>query len=164
MHFFKGMLTLAITIFLSATMVGQGGQPMQMTFQMPEISDSTLRVFANILPQVNQMQMQSQQEMVKKVQESGLDVQRFNEIAQSQQNPNQPSDATEAEMKSFQAAMKEVQAIQKNMNAQLQQVITSNGMSVSRFQEIAQAVNSDKALQQKVQQMMGGSGAPAGGQ
>ena len=59
-------------------------------FAQPEkdISDKEIQQFASALQEVASINQETQQKMITTVEEEGLAVQRFNEILQSQQNPN----------------------------------------------------------------------------
>lgn len=154
MQFLKKSVFAILTLLSTTLLVAQQPGQMNMTFEKPEISEAELEQFVEIMPSVNAIQMQYQQEMVAAVQENDIEVQRFNELARAQQNPNLTVEANETEMKAFNSAMAAVQAIQENLNKDVQSAISESEMSMARFQEIAMAVNSDQELQQKVQQMM----------
>lgn len=154
MQFFKRSLLAMVTLLATTAAVAQQPGQLNMNDERPEISDTELAQFVEIMPSVNAIQMQYQQEMVTAVQDNEIEVQRFNELARAQQDPNLTVEANEMEMKAFNSAMAAVQAIQQNLNQDVEAAIAESELSMSRFQEIAMAVNSDQSLQQKVQQMM----------
>ncbi len=127
------------------------GQQQPQQGQKLEVSDAELKKFANAAQQVQMLSQQSQQQMVSAVQEEGLDIERFNEIHQAQQNPQQKSNATDAEMKKFTAAMNQIQTIQNNTISKIQQKISDNGLTENRYQQISQAMQTDTSLQQRLQ-------------
>lgn len=154
MQFLRKSLFSLFAVFSATLLMAQQPGQMNMSFEKPEISEEELSEFVEVMPEVNAIQMKFQQEMVSAVQENNMEVQRFNELARAQQNPNMTVEANETEMQSFNAAMQAVQAIQENLNQQVQGAVSESELTMSRFQEIAMAVNSDQELQQKVQQMM----------
>ena len=154
MQFLRKSLFSLFAVFSATLLMAQQPGQMNMSFEKPEISEEELSEFVEVMPEVNAIQMKFQQEMVAAVQENNMEVQRFNELARAQQNPNMTVEANETEMQSFNAAMQAVQAIQENLNQQVQGAVSESELTMSRFQEIAMAVNSDQELQQKVQQMM----------
>lgn len=148
-----------LTLFGTAVMAQQPMmQPQQKTV---EVSDSELATFAEVMPQVNTVQSSTQQEMVQAVKDNNMEVQQFNQMAQAQQSPNKEMDATEEEMKNFQAALSEVQQLQQELTTKMQKVVTDAGLTMNRYQQIAMAVNQDQELQQKVRSMMQPAGEDA---
>ena len=96
----------------------------------------------------------SQEKMMKAVKDEELTIERFNLINQAEQNPNKEVETTDDEMKKYQKAMEAVEKIQKNVETELQSKIKEIGLTISRFQEIANKIQSDKALQQRLAETM----------
>ncbi len=123
----------------------------QPTQQAEKVSDREIGQFASSLQEVQQINQQAQEKMVKAVEDEGLEVQRFNEIQQSQQAPDQSSDATEKELTMYQATMEKLQIIQSSAQQEMEKKITDEGLTVMRYQEIMGMIQSDPNLQQKIQ-------------
>jgi hypothetical protein len=92
--------------------------------------------------------------MVQIVEDEGIEVQRFNEIMNAQQDPNQEVDASEDELIKFASANREIEEIQTRAQREMMEKIAESGLSVDRYQEIMVAVRNDSALQQKLQSSM----------
>ncbi|MEX0812454.1 MAG: DUF4168 domain-containing protein [Chitinophagales bacterium] len=146
--------TVLFSTPLMAQMQGPSQAPAGGQESAPEVSDAELEKFVNALNKVNQVQEQYQGEMVQQVEKSGLDVERFNEIANAQQNPNQEVEASEKELANFQTAVEKISSTQQEMQSELQNAVVDAGMQPTRYQQIMNQVNQDPALQQKVQSMM----------
>ncbi len=147
MTFSKKITLLSLVgIFIFGTAVI--AQPTQ---QAEEVTDREIGQFASSLQEVQQINQQAQEKMVKAIEDEGLEVQRFNEIQQSQQVPDQPSDATEKELKIYQSAVSKLQVIQNNAQQKMEEKITDEGLTVMRYQEIMGMIQSDAALQQRIQ-------------
>jgi hypothetical protein len=147
MTFSKKITLLSLVgIFIFGTAVI--AQPTQ---QAEEVTDREIGQFASSLQEVQQINQQAQEKMVKAIEDEGLEVQRFNEIQQSQQVPDQPSDATEKELKIYQSAVSKLQVIQNNAQQKMEEKITDEGLTVMRYQEIMGMIQSDAALQQRLQ-------------
>jgi hypothetical protein len=93
---------------------------------------------------------------MKAVTDEDLTVERFNLINQSEQDPNKEVEATTDELEKYDAALEAVENIQKNIQTQLQSKIKEAGLSLERFQQIANKMKSDKALQQRLSKLMQG--------
>lgn len=154
MQLLKGLFMLLFTVGIATVSVAQQTEALDITVEKPGISDAELEAFAILLPAVNTIQQQHQQQMLTAVQESDITVERFNQIAQIQQQGAQELSLSEEEEANFNSALMAVQGIQQAMTQVLQDTIAASTLTVSRFQTIGQAVNTDAALQQKVQQLM----------
>lgn len=121
-------------------------QPQQ---QVGEISDKELQQFVSASQYVQVINQQAQQEMVTAVEKEGLQAQRYSEIQQAQQDPNQEADATDEELKQYEAATQELQKIQVQAQQQMQKKLNEEGLTESRFQEISMVLQSDPELQEK---------------
>jgi len=124
--------------------------------QEKNITDDELNKFAEAYQHVRTINQSSQQKMMKAIADENLTVERFNLINQAEQNPNKDVEATDDELKKYQAAMESVETIQQDVQAQLQTKIKEAGLTLERFQQIANQMKSDKALQQRLANMMQG--------
>jgi len=134
---------LALTLLFSAA-----------TFAQTEVSDADLNKFANAYKAVQMENQEVQQEMVEMIKKEGLDINRFQSIQQASVNPEQKVDATAVEMKSYKAAVSKIEKMQPGLQKEMTQIITDNGLTLERYQEIGAALQADQALQQKLQAMM----------
>ncbi len=133
--------------------------PAQMQQQQqatPDISDEELQKFANAFQEVQVENQKIQKDMIAKIEEEGMEVQRFSEIQQAQQNPNQEVEMTAEEEKEIENLMPKLQTIQQESQTVMQEKIKSAGLTMNRYQEIAQMIQQSPELQQKLQSMMQG--------
>lgn len=131
----------------------QGQMPMQQQGQNIDVSDEDLKKFAEIIQEVQVINQSSQQDMMKAVQDEGLDVQKFTQIQQAQQNPNKEANASDKEMKQFQSSMEQIQKIQTDSRAEIESKIEERGMSIEEYQKILSAIQQSPELQQKFQNL-----------
>jgi outer membrane murein-binding lipoprotein Lpp len=156
------MKKLGISILSILLMGGTYAQVNQMPTEVqqkaaaPEVSDQELEKFANAFQVVQQENQKIKQKMMTTIQEEGMEVQRFSEIQQSKQNPKQEVSTTEAEDKKLSSITPKLQEIQQSGQAKMQEKIEDNGLSMSRYQEISQAIQKDPELREKLQSMMEG--------
>lgn len=118
------------------------------------VTDTEMEQFAGVFVELQTMNQQIQQEMVTAVQEEGIEVQRFNEIMNAQQDPNKEVDATQEELELFAAAGQAIQKIQQSAQQDMQKVITDSELSLPRYQSIMAAMRNDSGLQQRLQEQI----------
>jgi hypothetical protein len=148
----KKMNSLVIIFLFGVT--GIFAQFPQQPAQSTEVSDTELKQFASAYTTIQSIQEQLQNKMAFAVQNEGLDVQKFNEILNAQQDPNKEADASEEELEKFDAANKSIEQIQSQAQTDMGKVITDNKLTVPRYQEIMSAVQSDPELQTKLQRLI----------
>jgi hypothetical protein len=142
-------------IFLMGVSVVFAQVPQQMPQQQTtEVSDDEIEQFALAFVEIQNIEQKIQPEMVQIVEDEGIEVQRFNEIMNAQQDPNQEVDASEDELIKFASANREIEEIQTRAQREMMEKIAESGLSVDRYQEIMVAVRNDPALQQKLQSSM----------
>jgi len=142
-------------IFFFAGIAVAFAQMPQQTVQPADpasVTDTEMEQFAGVFVELQTMNQQIQQEMVTAVQEEGIEVQRFNEIMNAQQDPNQEVDATQEELELFAAAGQAIQQIQQGAQQDMQKVITDSELSLPRYQSIMAALQNDAGLQQRLQE------------
>lgn len=122
--------------------------------QAGEVNDQELRQFVSVVQYVQVINQESQHDMVEALQQGGLDVERFNEIQQAEENPNQEADATDEEMKYYETAIQELTEIQIQAQQKMVDKITEEGLTESRFQEINIALQNDPELQERFRTML----------
>jgi hypothetical protein len=120
-----------------------------------DVSDAELEKFASAAQMVKQENQKADMEMQKAIQDEGLSVQKFQQIARSQQNPNAETNATENDMQSFEAVNKQLQKIQAETRDKIETQIQEEGLTLQRYQKILMAIQQDRELQQRLQEEMG---------
>ncbi len=95
----------------------------------------------------------AQQKMISIVEEQELNIEKFNEIHQAKMQ-NAEVKASEAELVKHQKAVEKLEAIQPGIQQQMMEIVTSEGLSLERFQQITAAMQSSLELQQRLQQLM----------
>jgi len=136
---------------------GQGGSDIS-------VSEGELESFASALQEVQTLRQEMAQETQQMVSDSELSQERFQKIYRSKQGGAELENApTDAENEQFDQVMSDIRELQQASNEEMVQVVEDEGLSVSRFNQIAQAVQQDPELQQQFQQMQsqgsGGSGS-----
>jgi len=139
---------------------GQQQMPGQMQQgQDIEVSDKEVEKFVDAVNAVQSINRGAQQEMSKKIQDEGMDPQRFQEIQRSQQSQQGNANVTDEEMKQYQNIMKEMESVQAGLQEDMKKAIEDAGLTMQRYQQIANAAQNDttlmKRIQTKIQTSMG---------
>lgn len=141
------MSLVAMFLFAGASVFAQGET---------EITSDELEKFASALGNIQTVNQSAQKEMMTAVQSADMNIERFNELSQAQQNPNAKVEASPDEMEKFNTASQKVQKVQQNAQAKMQTKIEKAGLTVNRYQEIAAVVQNDPEMQKKLQELMQG--------
>ena len=126
----------------------------QLMQQAEDVTDEELNQFMSAIEQMQIINQSAQQEMIGAVQQEGMEVQRFSEIMQSQQDPNQEANATSQEMEQYAAVNKSIEEVQIRVQQEMEEKIVESGLTLDRYQEIGAIVQSSPELQQKLQSML----------
>ena len=125
---------------------GQAPQP-------AEYSDDELVTFIAAAQKIMPLQQESQMKMIEKIEEEDLTVDKFNNILESL-STGENADASEAELKSFNNAMEEIQEVQMEYEVTITDAITEEGMTPAKYQEIMAVYQQDPELQMRVNILM----------
>lgn len=134
-------------------------EQMQPEFNQPqatdlELSDEEIERFVDAVVDAQEIQMESQQEMMEIVENEGISVEKYNQITQAQQmgQSEEEIDATSDELERYNRAMEQIREIEQRLEPEMVAAIENAGMDMERYQEINMAVQQDPALQQRIQQ------------
>lgn len=127
--------------------------PMQQQNQI-DVSDEELQQFASAIQQVQVVSQTLQGEMIAEVEKAGFDVEKYNEIQQAFQTQTQEEVASEEELAQFEKATEKIMEIQTRGQKKMENAIVKSGMSIERYQQLSQAIQSSQSLQEKLQQYM----------
>lgn len=137
-------------VFLFVAMMGTFG----LFAQENQISDAELTKFANAYQEMQVQNQEIQQEMVKIIEEEGMEVNRFSTIQQASMDPNTKVDATEAEIKKHGNVVAKMKEMQPVMEKKATEKITATGLTMDRFEALAAIIQKDQALQQRLQTIL----------
>ncbi|MBA4744237.1 MAG: DUF4168 domain-containing protein [Muricauda sp.] len=112
-----------------------------------EVTDAELSKIASAFQGIQKVNMEAQQKVMKTVEESGFEANRFNELYQASASPEKTVDASDDEKERFGKLMNEIQQMQVGFTEQIEEIISNEGMSIERYQKIAMALQSDAELQ-----------------
>lgn len=156
-HFFTSTLLAFVTILFHTTTSFAQALPQQQQQALPQTdySDSQIERFVDASVKINEIQQGAQVEMVEIIEGQGLNVETFNEMASQQRNPNQEAMSVSDEDKmAFGQAMQQIQALQLELQQEMESAIIASDLQLEEYNEIMQAYQQNPELQQKVHSMM----------
>lgn len=124
--------------------------------QPADVADEDLEKFAAALPQIQAIQKKAEGQIVAKLQEVGMEVQRYNEIAQAQQNPQVQVELTAAEEQQLEEISLTMTEVQKKVEGEVIAAVEEQGLSMEEYREIFMAIQTSPELQEKLRTMMEG--------
>src|SRR5690554_3134615 len=95
--------------------------------QTPEVSDKELEKFANIYMEVQTESEKMQAEAVEVIEAEGMDIERFNEISNAQNNPNQEVEPNETELNQLTKINTKIEEIQTDFQGRVAGMIQKEG-------------------------------------
>ena len=117
-----------------------------------EVSDSELASFAEVFQEVQSISQESQNKMVKRIQDEGLHLQRYNAIARAQQSGDKDLKVSNEEIEKLQAINSQLKEIDSEANKTMQKKINDSDLTVPRYQEIMELLQNDEQLKIKLQE------------
>ncbi len=137
----------------------QPGQPQPGEMQQPrqmDVSEADLERFAVAIQQIQAIEQQAQAQMIEVIESQGLTIERFNEIAQSQQDPSMQAEVEVSgeEVEIFDQAVERISGIRQEAEMEMETAVQQEGLDVEEFNLISQAVQQDPSLQQRVMEML----------
>lgn len=156
MKFFKHTVALALGFFLFAGAAFAQGQQMQQQQAQPDsITDAELEKFAAVTSEVQKIQQESQQKVQAIVEDTDLNMQRFQKIMMSRQNPQMADsvDVTDEEQKIIEEIKPKLMKMQQSSRKEMMGAMQENGLNPQRFQAIMKAVQSNPEVMQRFQEI-----------
>ncbi len=165
-HWIAKCTIALVLLFTAVTAQAQFEQPPQQPQDVPEVSDDELQVFVDASMKAQQIQTESQMEMIGIVEDKGLNVETYNEIIQGMQMGQSPEemDVSAEDVERFEEASELIGEIEQQMETELIAAIEEEGMPLDRYQEVFVAIQQDQELQQKMQRMIQEMQMQEGGQ
>ena len=128
------------------------GQPQQEVKE--DFSKEELEQFVDANKVVADVQRSSEEKMVKAIEEEGLEVQQFNEILTTQQNPEAEAEVSDDDLNKFNKAVEKVMKVQQDMQTDLQKAIEESGITVQKYDQILIAYQQSPKVQEEVNKIL----------
>lgn len=141
-------------LFGAFQVMAQEPVPQEQQQARVDFSENELKSFVKANERIMEIQQESQQKMLKVIEEEGLTLERFNEILESQQDPQKQTNASEQEMQSFNNAAEFIIVEGQKVEQQLITTIEEEGLDVGTYQEILLAYQQNAGIQERVNKMI----------
>ncbi len=161
MNYLKSLKIYAFSLMFSVlvsagTFAQQQGIPPQVQQEVnDDFSDAEIETFVKINKEIMPLQEDVQDNMVKKIEEKGLEVERFQQLAQAQQTQTLTEASDDPrEIAAFNEAGQEVIKLQQGLQVQIQEVIVKNKMEPEKFEAIYMAYSASPKVKEKVDKLL----------
>lgn len=130
-------------------------QPQQEQTIREDFSNDELEKFVDVYVQVVEIQQENEAVMLKAIEDENLDINRFNEILQAQQQQQSATEinATAEEMASFNNAAQKIMSVQREANTEMQQIIEQD-LGLDTYEQIVMAYQQSPEVQQRVNELL----------
>ncbi|MFP4644668.1 MAG: DUF4168 domain-containing protein [Spirochaetales bacterium] len=161
----KSLTAVAVIALLGAPAFAQQQMPQQQQAPEVDVDDDELETFAEVLVDVQVEQQDAQSEVQGIIEDSDLDMQRFQEIYQQEMAPNMGGegedgedgeaeiDTSEEEQEEYDRVLEEVESVESESVSEMEDTVEDGGMEVDRFNELAQGIPQDQELAQELNEM-----------
>lgn len=119
-----------------------------------DFSDDEIKTFIKANERIVQVQQEGEQKMMEAIEGEDIDVDRFNQILMSRQNPDQETDASPEELTAFSKAAEKVMEVQKELEEKAVKAVEEEGMAIEDYQQIMMAYQQSPKVQQQVEKIM----------
>jgi hypothetical protein len=153
------IFTLSL-IFTFALALGATAQqqmpPQQQQQQVPtNFTDDEYEKFVKINQEIIPLQEEMQGKMIQSIEETGLDINRFNELAQAQQAGNIKEVSQDPEeIAKFNEAGQKIVEMNQEIGEAYQQKMDEHDMDQQKFQQMMMAYQQSEQVRAKVDSMM----------
>ncbi|TVR80636.1 MAG: DUF4168 domain-containing protein [Saprospirales bacterium] len=120
-----------------------------------ELTDDDLRAFAEIDAELRDIQMQAREDMIGIIEDQGMTLEQYQQIAQMQQQ-GMGEGMSDEDAQTISQINDEMGEIQMEMQNIMETRIAEMGMSMDRYQEIAMTIQQNPEYQQRIQAMQEG--------
>lgn len=133
-----------------------GSSPQQpVTMPTKKLTDADIKKLSVILGELQKLNVEAQQIMIKEVQKHGLDVKRFMEIQNALRDPKSPQNYTADEKTKFDQSIVELGKIRNEMQGKMIGILNKQGVTMQDYQKMMIAVQIDQEAQQKLMKLSG---------
>ncbi|MDR7131223.1 hypothetical protein J2X69_003583 [Algoriphagus sp. 4150] len=120
-----------------------------------DFSEKEIETFVKINKEIMPLQENIQTDMVSSIEEVGMEVPRFQELAQAQQGGKlQEVSQDPKELEKFNAVGQKIMKLQESLQGEIEKVIDDNKMSTEKFEAIYMAYNTNPEVKQKVDKLI----------
>lgn len=115
-----------------------------------DFSENELQSFVKVNEKILKIQEESEQKMIHAIEAEGMSLDRFTEILESQRNPERETNASEAELVSFNKAAQFIINESQKTQTQLIATLEEEGIDVNTYHDILYAYQQSPNVQDKI--------------
>lgn len=145
--FILPVMGLCLLFSLNA-MAQQTTPPQQQPVE--DFKEEELKQFAHAAGKVMVIQQETEQKMMKVLEEENIEVDKFNEILMAQQSQDPELAASEEEMESFNKASEKMMEIQNEVQGEMVKAIQEEGLEPEKYEQIMLAYQSSPEVKAKI--------------
>lgn len=119
-----------------------------------DFSDDELKSFVKANEKVMAIQMESEQKLIKAIEDEGLTVERFNEILEQQRDPTRGSETSADELASFNNAAQMILDENEKIEKQMATSVEEEGIDIATYKQIMIAYQQRPDLQVRVHEIL----------
>lgn len=147
----SSLAVMAICLMGTVSMAQQVTPPETQIKTNENFSEEEIKTFVKINKEIMPLQENIQTDMISTVKENGLEVPRFQEMAQAQQSGKLTEVSSDPkELESFSKAGEKIMKLQQDLQVDIEEIIVKNEMSPEKFEAIYMAYNSNPEIKQKI--------------
>lgn len=153
----SSLALMSLCLMATVSMAQQVTPPETPTESTENFSEKEIETFVKINKEIMPLQEDIQTDMVSTIEKEGMEVPRFQELAQAQQGGKlQEVTKDPKELEKFNAAGQKIMKLQENLQGEIEKVIDNNKMSTEKFEAIYMAYNTNPEIKQKVDKLFSG--------
>lgn len=148
---------LAVVVMFSMVATPVVAQQLQLPGQsqpQTNYSEAEIDKFVSTVGKVIPLQREGEAKMVQKIEENGMALDKFNEVA-TQVQTGSTEDVDPAEFEQFQKISTELNEVQMDIQKDVVKVIENEGMDLNDYQQMIAAYQSDEHLRQTIDAKLG---------
>jgi hypothetical protein len=147
-------LSIAFSVVMVSYAIGQQSLPPQMEIN-EDFTDKELKEFVRINAEMIPVQEKGQEDMLKTIENEGMKVERFQELAQAQQAGKLTEVSGDPkEIAKFSKAGQKVLEMQQEVQSKVQEEIVKSELSEEKFQQIYMAYSQSEKVKAKIDELM----------
>ncbi|SMO92952.1 DUF4168 domain-containing protein [Gracilimonas mengyeensis] len=148
-----GVVFGTASVFAQQQQMPQQPQPLS----PEEVSDEDLQMVSDISTAAQSIQQEADEKVRAIVEEQGMEFSRFQQIAMAQRNPQMAGQVniTEEEQKKLETVQPELMKVGQEAQQQYMQTIQEEGMTVQRFQRVAQSIQAHPEVAERFEEING---------
>ncbi|MCL2688920.1 MAG: DUF4168 domain-containing protein [Chitinispirillia bacterium] len=141
------LIVLMVVLSVTGSIPGLGAP-------VEKVTEEDIASFVQVNHRMIIIQSELEARMIKAIEEQGLTVEQYLEIAFSQQNPEFAAAATEKELEKARNVNEEIEVLNNELHSKSLVVIAEAGLTVQRYEEIANAIENSNSAQEQYNKLM----------